>query len=151
VTPHVTRENEVQLTVKPEVTGKVEFSTITDTNLTAPRVTTVVAETTVLIHSGDTLVIGGLIDEEEKDGRSKVPYLSNVPLVGWLFKHAQPSKARTETIFFVTVSLADDVYNQQAVQDWQKKQAEYDAFQKESEEEFLDKPKKKKMEWFKLT
>ncbi len=136
VTPHITQASEVQLHVKPEVTKFIGFEPITDTNLTSPRFETVVAETTVLVHSGDTLVIGGLISEEDTDDKTRVPYLSNLPVAGWLFKQTSPQNTRTETIFFITVVLADDVYNEKALADWQKAQKAFADYRKAGEAEF---------------
>ena len=141
VTPHISEKSEVLLYVKPEVTKFVGFEKITDTNLTSPHFETVVAETTVLIHSGDTLVIGGLISDEDTDDKSRVPYLSNIPVAGWLFKRTAPVKQRTETIFFITVVLADDAYNQKALDEWRKSQKAFQDDRKAAEDEFDHKKK----------
>ncbi|MCB9799401.1 MAG: secretin and TonB N-terminal domain-containing protein [Candidatus Omnitrophica bacterium] len=144
VTPHIVEKKEVLLRVRPEVSQFLGFEAITDTNLTSPRFETIMAETTVLINSGDTLVIGGLISEEEADNRNRVPVVSRIPVVGWLFKSKNPTKSRTETIFFITVTLADDVYNQKALEEWKKSQKDFADYQKESEEDFNGKKNGKK-------
>lgn len=141
VTPHISQASEVLLRVRPEVTKFIGFETITDTNLTSPRFETVVAETTVLVHSGDTLVIGGLISEEDLDRKTRVPYLSSIPVAGWLFKQTNPQNVRTETIFFITVVLADDVYNEKALADWKKAQQDFSDYRKAGTEEFDGKKK----------
>lgn len=143
VTPHISKRNEVSLKLRPEVTKFIGFEPITDTNLTSPRFETIVAETTVLVHSGDTLVIGGLISEEDSDTKTRVPFLGSLPVAGWLFKQTSPQNTRTETIFFITVVLADDVYNQKALEEWQKAQKAFDDYRKAGEEEFNPKKKKK--------
>ncbi len=146
VTPHVTKKEEIMLDVVPEVTQFLGFEPIGGTNLASPRFDTIVAQTNVLVHSGDTLVIGGLISDVEDDERNKVPYLNRIPLVGWVFKSVRKSpqqNRREETIFFLTVSLADDVYNKESLELWKKSQDEYKAFQQFSEEEFFNKKKKK--------
>lgn len=147
VTPHVTAENEILLVVRPELTSFLGFQEIVEgSNVLSPQFTTTVAETDVLINSGDTLVIGGLISETESDTRNKVPFMSRIPIIGWLFKHKSPNKTRKETIIFVTVTLADDVFNQAAVKKWQQKEEEYKKFQQASEEEFFNNRKKEKVE-----
>ncbi len=135
VTPHISRQNEVMLKVRPEVTKFIGFEPITNTNLTSPHFETVVAETTVMIHSGDTLVIGGLISDEDAEAQNNVPYLNRIPVAGWLFKSHSPQKVRTETIFFITVTLADEVYNEKALADWRKSQKNFQKERSESKEE----------------
>ncbi len=139
VTPHITDENEVLLFVRPEVTSFKGFQQITGTNLTSPQFDTIVADTRVMIQNKDTLVIGGLIDEQESDTRNVVPYLHKIPFFGKIFKNVNPSRNRTEYIFFVTVTLADDVHNRQQREAWQKKQEDYEKFRQGEEQEFFDK------------
>ncbi|MBP9864780.1 MAG: hypothetical protein KBC91_00105 [Candidatus Omnitrophica bacterium] len=142
VTPHISKKSEVLLRLRPEVTKFIGFEAITDTNLTSPRFETIVAETTVLVHSGDTLVIGGLISEEDSDAKTRVPFLGSLPVAGWLFKHTSPQNSRTETIFFITVVLADDVYNKKALEEWRKAQKAFADYRAQGDEEFKSKKKK---------
>ena len=142
MTPHISKDRDVQLKVRPEVTKFLGFQAITDSNLTSPQFETVVAETTVMVHSGDTLVIGGLISDEDAEAQNKVPYLSEIPLAGWMFKSHSPSKVRTETIFFITVTLVDDVYNKKALEEWHKSQKNFAEYRKQGEKELN--PKKNK-------
>jgi type II secretory pathway component GspD/PulD (secretin) len=149
VVPHVTSNKEIRVDVQPEVTSFLGFIPIGGTNLASPQFETIVAKTDVMVNSGDTLVIGGLIGNDEDDSRSKVPYINRVPLLGWLFKSVrrEPQQNRkTETIFFVTVTLVDKVFNQDAVKKWRKTQQDYDNFRKNSEEEFFNKRAKKEEE-----
>jgi len=144
VTPHITKDNEITVEIKPEITGAVTYKQITP-GLAAPEFTTITAETSVMIHSGDTIVIGGLISDIEDDNRSKVPFLHKIPVVGWAFKSLKKdpnANIKAETIFFVTVTLLDDVYNQEELDKWNQRQKEYEKFRKESEEEFLEEEEK---------
>lgn len=145
VTPHITNEGEILLTVRPELTRFLGFQeVIQGQNVLSPEFETTTAETEVMINSGDTLVIGGLISESETDARSKVPYLSRIPGLGWLFKHISPRTERSETIIFVTVTIADDVFNKESLEKWRQAEAEYEAFQKFNEEEFVKRKNSKK-------
>ncbi len=149
VSPHVTNEKEIIMDIQPEVTNFIGFIPIGGTNLASPQFETLVAKTSVLVHSGDTLVIGGLIGDNEEDNHSKVPYLNRIPVLGWFFKglRREPdNNKRTETIFFVTVTLADDVYNQKALKQWRQNQKEYEDFRKYSEEKFFSEGEEKKQE-----
>jgi type II secretory pathway component GspD/PulD (secretin) len=137
VTPHVAEKSEILLTVRPELTRFIGFKpVVVGSNVLSPEFDTTVAETQVIVHSGDTLVIGGLISDLEADQQKGVPYLSKIPFAGWLFKNVSPNTDKSETIIFVSVTLADDVFNRKALEDWHAKQEEYEAFRKQSEGEF---------------
>jgi len=143
VTPHISKKKDVLMKVRPEVTKFLGFEPINDTNLTSPQFETVVAETTVIVHSGDTLVIGGLISDEDSESQNRVPYLSDIPVAGWMFKSRNPSKVRTETIFFITVTLVDDVYSKKAQDDWNQSQKAFDDYRKQADKEMNGEKKKR--------
>jgi type IV pilus assembly protein PilQ len=67
-----------------------------------PRVTTTEADTQVLVESGDTVVIGGLIRQRDVKTVSRVPILGRIPLVGMLFSHTQTRKDPKNLLIFVT-------------------------------------------------
>lgn len=71
------------------------------------RITSRTADTNVRMLSGETLVIGGLINEEEMKSIQKVPLLSNIPIFGELFKNRSKRKAKTEVIMFLTPHITE--------------------------------------------
>jgi general secretion pathway protein D len=78
--------------------------------LGAPIISTREAETSALVLNGQTVVIGGLIDEQSFDVESGVPLLKDIPLLGYLFKSKSTRRIRTELAIFVTpyVVFTDD-------------------------------------------
>lgn len=66
------------------------------------------ADTTVRVKDGETLVIGGLIQEIDSKTMSKIPLLGDLPLVGQLFRSQSRDHKRTEVLVFVTIRLAKD-------------------------------------------
>ncbi len=70
--------------------------------LGAPIITTREAETSALVRNGQTVVIGGLIDEQSFDVESGVPFLKEIPVLGYLFKSTSTRRIRTELAIFVT-------------------------------------------------
>jgi type IV pilus assembly protein PilQ len=56
----------------------------------------------VVVQDGDTVVIGGILKTEDSIGDSGVPWLSQIPGLGWLFKYQQISKTKRELLIFVT-------------------------------------------------
>ncbi len=83
-----------------------EVSALTETTvpaaLGAPIITTREAETSALVLNGQTVVIGGLIDEQSTDVESGVPFLKDIPVLGLLFKSQSTRRIRTEVAIFVT-------------------------------------------------
>ena len=71
------------------------------------RITSRTADTNVRMLNGETLVIGGLINEEEMKSLQKVPLLSNIPIFGELFKNRSKRKAKTEVIMFLTPHITE--------------------------------------------
>lgn len=70
--------------------------------LDAPVISTREAETSVLVRDGQTIVIGGLIDETTEGVESGVPLLKDIPLLGYLFKSRSTRRVRTELAIFLT-------------------------------------------------
>jgi protein transport protein HofQ/type IV pilus assembly protein PilQ len=59
------------------------------------------------MRNGETLVIGGLISEEEQKQLQQIPFLSKIPLLGALFRNHYKSKSRTEVIMLLTPYLTE--------------------------------------------
>jgi general secretion pathway protein D len=122
------RDVGIQLTVIPTINedGYVTFrmlqevSSLTaqnvDAALGASVISTREAETSAVVRNGQTVVIGGLIDELDEEVESGVPILKDVPILGYLFKSRQTRRVRTELAIFVTPYViltdedADEVY-----------------------------------------
>ncbi|WP_426119043.1 type II secretion system secretin GspD [Pseudomonas sp. DSP3-2-2] len=67
-----------------------------------PRISTRSIATQVAVQSGQTVLLGGLIQQDDTQGVSKVPYLGSIPGLGWLFGASTRSKGRTELIVLIT-------------------------------------------------
>ena len=61
----------------------------------------------VHINSGDTVVLGGLISQQSGDGTTKVPGLSSIPVLGYLFKSEKKVLINTELVFIITPRIVD--------------------------------------------
>lgn len=93
VTPRISRDNQVVLHVKPEVSsGRINPET------TLPEEETTEVETDVLLPDGQGMVIGGLIQEKDSNVLSKIPILGDIWLVGRLFQRRELVKSRSEII-----------------------------------------------------
>lgn len=71
------------------------------------RITSRTADTNVRMYSGETLVIGGLISEEQQRTMQKVPFLSKIPLLGELFKNRSRSHRKTEVLLLLTPHITE--------------------------------------------
>ena len=70
-----------------------------------PITTERVATTEVSVESGMTVVIGGMIKDKIIDSESGIPFLKDIPVLGWLFKNKKKSKDKTELLIFITPEL----------------------------------------------
>jgi type IV pilus assembly protein PilQ len=102
VTPVINADNRVRLHLKPEVS----LPGLTTT--AGPQINTRNAETEVIIRDGETLVVGGLIDEQTRQSVSKVPLLGDIPVLGAFFRSSFDQKNRTELLIFVTPRIVRD-------------------------------------------
>lgn len=102
VTPTINADDNIRIKIKPEVSipGNVTAA--------GPEIRTRNAETEVIVKSGETLVIGGLIDEQDRKSISKVPLLGDIPVLGAFFRSTSTGKNRTELLIFVTPNIVRD-------------------------------------------
>ena len=99
VTPKVTNEGAINLAVSVQKSG---FGVQEDATQLPPT-TNRALETNVLVDNGSTVVLGGIYETEDSEVSTGVPYLKDLPLIGWLFKTAyNPKKIRNELIVFIT-------------------------------------------------
>lgn len=71
------------------------------------RITSRTADTNVRMFSGETLVIGGLINEEEQSSLQKVPFLGDLPLLGNLFKSRTKKRSKVEVLLLLTPHITE--------------------------------------------
>lgn len=93
VTPHISRDNQVVMHVRPEVSsGQINPTT------KLPEEETTEVETDVLLMDGQGMVIGGLIQEKDSNDQAKIPLLGDLWLIGRLFQRRELEKRRSEII-----------------------------------------------------
>lgn len=107
VTPHVARNGEITLDIEPEVSGIVDRGTRALSNVSL-EVTVRRVKTQVRVQSGETIVLGGLLQESSQQTRTKVPILGDLPIVGTLFRSKSTSETKTELIILITPYLYTD-------------------------------------------
>ena len=99
VTPSVKPDGHVQMKIRPEVSSS-EVTTFQNNRI--PIVTSTEAETNVLVKSGVTLIIGGLIETKDSRTDSRLPVLGDIPFLGVPFRGSTGTKKKTELVVFLT-------------------------------------------------
>jgi type IV pilus secretin PilQ/predicted competence protein len=112
VTPSVNKDSFITLAVKPEISNKVGDATFIFAGATvaSPIIDTRSLDSNVLIKSGDTLAIGGLIQDEVNKARNKVPILGDIPVLGYFFQERLNARTKRNLLVFVTPTIIDQRY-----------------------------------------
>ena len=99
VTPRVNAGGLVELEVLQEVSNVVAT---TSSTIDSPTIQTRSIESVVAVQSGESIALGGLIQDEKEDGTTGIPILSQVPIVGNLFKTTVDDYFRRELLVLIT-------------------------------------------------
>ncbi len=108
VLPRINKNDFVTLEVTPEASSSTENATLQSGGGSAvqiPIINTRTATTTVLIKSGNTLAIGGLMRQDTSDSYTKVPLMGDAPLIGPLFRSKSLSKTKRDLLIFLTPTI----------------------------------------------
>jgi type IV pilus assembly protein PilQ len=108
VLPRVNKDDFITLEVAPEASSSTENATLQSGGGSAvqiPIINTRTATTTVLIKSGNTLAIGGLMRVDNSDNFSKVPIMGDAPLIGSFFRSKSLSKTKRDLLIFLTPTI----------------------------------------------
>src|SRR5438067_2460628 len=115
VKPSVNKDNFITLAVKPEISNKVgdQFFTVpggSGGTVASPIIDTRSLDSNVLIKSGDTLAIGGLLQDEVTKARTKVPIVGDIPILGYFFQERLNARTKRNLLVFVTPTIIDQHY-----------------------------------------
>jgi type IV pilus assembly protein PilQ len=107
VTPLITPDNRVHmdLSVKQNTVGEI-YQTARGGSV--PSIDTRELSTQVLVANGDTVVLGGIFQDEKSSKEEKVPWLGDIPGVGALFRRRANESKKRELLIFVTPSIVED-------------------------------------------
>jgi general secretion pathway protein D len=106
VTPHINSDGLVVMDVNPEISDESDKTVQIQAGVNAPVFDSRSASTHVGVHDGDTIVIGGLMQDQKTQTINKVPILGDIPYLGLLFQRDQVSKTKTELLIFLTPHVA---------------------------------------------
>ncbi len=104
ITPYTGGQKQVLMDVDAEVSTLSALDPITR----LPEKSTRTANTTVRVNDGQTIVIGGLTQQESRDIRTKIPFLGDLPILGPLFRTRDTRSTRSELVLFITPRILSD-------------------------------------------
>jgi general secretion pathway protein D len=111
ITPQISEGDYIRLAISQEISAIKD--TVIVGNGSVDRITTKrSAKTSVVVKDNEMVVIGGLIQDQEQDIVTKVPFLGDIPGLGWLFKTKSKSRTKTNLLILLTpkiVKNADDL------------------------------------------
>jgi general secretion pathway protein D len=102
VTPRVNTTGLVTMEIEQEVSDVAKTTT---SNIDSPTIAQRRIVSTVIVQDGQTVALGGLIKDTRDEGRSGIPVLSDLPLIGPLFRTTTKSRGRTELLVLLSPSV----------------------------------------------
>lgn len=106
VTPRINSAGRVMLDIQQEVSDVVKT---TSSGIDSPTIQQRKIQTRVLVNDGESLALGGLIQERNSIERSQIPILGDIPIIGNAFKDKTDTIKRTELIIFIRPRVVRDV------------------------------------------
>ena len=103
ITPQVNQAEVIRMEIGVEVI-KLANTTVTQTPTTFTRT----ANTTVVVHNEETVVIGGMIGLDSTSSEFKIPLLGDIPVLGWLFKSHNTTGEKTNLYIFITPHIVEN-------------------------------------------
>lgn len=107
LTAKVERDDKIKLALAPSVSSlDTQYS---NDAYDLPSLKTRSARTTVELGDGQSFVLGGLLNSEERESLTRIPFIGDIPILGALFRHTGTERNRTELIIVATVNLVQPV------------------------------------------
>ena len=107
VTPLLLNEDTVTLEVRPEVTSVVGYATLSSSS-EPPIISVRNIETKLNVSDGGVVMMGGLYSSKDIESDEKVPFLGDIPLLGYLFRSKTTSQTQVQLVFLLKVSIVPE-------------------------------------------
>ncbi|MGR9106186.1 MAG: type II secretion system secretin GspD [Gammaproteobacteria bacterium] len=104
IKPRVNAGGMVVMDIEQEANQAVRTTT---SNLDSPTIQQRKIESTIAVQSGQTLVLGGLIQDQREENSNGIPFLKDIPYVGWLFSNTEKNLMRTELVVLITPRVVE--------------------------------------------
>jgi general secretion pathway protein D len=103
VTPQISEGESLRLKIFQEITNvTTQIQGTGNVNEVGPTLTNRKIENSVIVADHETVVIGGLVDESRTESTTKVPFLGDIPVLGWLFKSTSDNVIKNNLLIFLT-------------------------------------------------
>ncbi len=112
IKPHVNDSDQVRLEIKEEIS---EVGASNQGSLGAATINQRTADTTLIVRDQQTVVIGGLMRDQETQAETKVPILGDIPLLGFLFRQQVKTKVKTNLLLILTPYVVRDQSDLRAI------------------------------------
>jgi general secretion pathway protein D len=119
IKPQISEGEYIKLDIYQEISA-VKDTIIVGTASQDRTTTKRSAKTSVVVKDSDTMVIGGLIQDQDQETINKIPFLGDIPLVGWLFKTKSVKRTKTNLLIMLTPRIVKDARDMGEVSDQQK-------------------------------
>ncbi|BDQ38454.1 type II secretion system protein GspD [Pseudodesulfovibrio nedwellii] len=128
ITPHIGERGTLRLEVKQEISRVINslVALSSTQNVIAPTTKKREVETVIQMQDNQTVVIAGLINDDNTNNKAQVPGLGDMPLFGWLFKQKEEKSSATNLFIFITPRIID-TYDESSALARLKKRTIYDA------------------------
>jgi len=146
LTPHIHESDFVSLDIFQE-SSAVKGDSLLNSSTVGPTTTKRSAKTSVLVKNGDTVVLGGMMQETFTNTVSQIPLLGDIPLLGNLFRFKSVSRKKTNLLIMLTPRIIREPGEmlERSAEQQRKMTEEFDVQKKEVEETFPDpKPREKR-------
>lgn len=107
ILPRVGGDGSITLDLRPVVSTLTGFTAVPGGG-NLPQTSLRVAQSTMSIKSGETIAIGGLIQDSDTISNSGIPILKDLPIIGKLFSRSEKNKRRSEIVLFLTAKVVDE-------------------------------------------
>jgi len=146
LTPHIHESDFVSLDIFQE-SSAVKGDSLLNSSTVGPTTTKRSAKTSVLVKNGDTVVLGGMMQETFTNIASQIPLLGDIPLLGRLFRFTSVSRKKTNLLIMLTPRIIREPGEmlERSTEQKRKMAVEFDVQKKEVEKTFPDpKPREKR-------
>jgi len=109
LTPHITKGKKITMNLLVEVNSVLGETSYTSAGtVIPPDLGKRDVKTNVSVHDGKTIVVGGLMRQQKTETETKVPFLGDIPLLGWFFKNKSEENKKTNLLIFITPRIVTD-------------------------------------------
>jgi len=133
VTPSINVDGLVNMVVTPQITTRTGETVQISEDLFPEVFATRSADTRVAVRDGQTIVIGGLIEDQITETVRKIPLLGDIPIAGHLFKRTIKEKSKTELLIFLTPHVAKEAADLTPIYEAERSRSTLDKDEKTAE------------------